>query len=411
LSFTEEPPGDLTGLLAPLDEQTFLQTCWGQTFQHVAGAKGKFSQLLPWTVLNCILEQHRLDTPRIRLTREGKPVPAASFLSHQTSRKASHISIPRLRTAELTDELRQGATLVLDAVDELHRPITELAAALERVFRVRIQVNAYAGWRTSHGFDLHWDDHDVFILQVAGRKHWKVYGMTRKYPLARDVVPAADPPTEPVWEGLLQDGDLLYIPRGWWHVATPLDEPTLHLTVGVSNPTGADLLTWFVDRLRASEEVRRDLPQFEGLEQQCVYLNHLREIFLRDWRPDLIQRYLNDMDAKSQPRPRLGLPWAAMPGMLPPADFGFCVKWNGPRTPQVARNGPGQIEMAANGRRWKFAEAAAPVLDLLVSGRPCSVVELHEAAAGTLDVNTIRAFLGELVSSGLVVVSEGRTGL
>ena len=121
-------------------------------------------------------------------------------------------------------------------------PITHLAESLERVFRVRIQVNAYAGWRTSHGFDLHWDDHDVFILQIAGRKKWKVYGMTRKYPLARDVEPATDKPDTPLWEGMLEDGDLLYIPRGWWHVATPLDEPTLHLTVGVNNPNGADLL-------------------------------------------------------------------------------------------------------------------------------------------------------------------------
>ena len=56
--------------------------------------------------------------------------------------------------------------------------------------------------------------------------------------------------------------DLLYIPRGWWHVATPLDEPTLHLTVGVNNPNGADFLAWYVDRLKTSEDVRRDLPQF-----------------------------------------------------------------------------------------------------------------------------------------------------
>ena len=114
-------------------------------------------------------------------------------------------------------------------------PITDIAESLERLFRVRIQVNAYAGWRTSHGFDLHWDDHDVFILQVAGRKQWKVYGMTRKYPLAVDVEPTVEKPDAPLWEGMLEDGDLLYIPRGWWHVATPLDEPTLHLTVGVNN--------------------------------------------------------------------------------------------------------------------------------------------------------------------------------
>ena len=54
---------------------------------------------------------------------------------------------------------------------------------------------------------------------------------------------------------LLEAGDLLYIPRGWWHVAMPLDEPTLHLTVGVNNLTGADFLRWFADRLRRVDDV------------------------------------------------------------------------------------------------------------------------------------------------------------
>ena len=67
-----------------------------------------------------------------------------------------------------------------------------------------------------------------------------------------------DKPDAPLWEGMLEDGDLLYIPRGWWHVATPLDEPTLHLTVGVNNLTKAPIcLPGSSNRLQASEDVRR----------------------------------------------------------------------------------------------------------------------------------------------------------
>ena len=90
----------------------------------------------------------------------------------------------------------------------------------------------------------------------------------------------------PLWEGMLNDGDMLYIPRGWWHVATPLDEPTLHLTVGVNNPTGADLLSWFVDRLRASEDVRRDLPLFGRAEDQTALMDRLRELSFRSGSPN-----------------------------------------------------------------------------------------------------------------------------
>jgi hypothetical protein len=144
----------------------FLANDYGQKFVYVPGTPGKFSALLPWPVLNGILEQHRLEPPRLRLTREGKPVPAERYLSFQPNRRSSGRPIPRLNSAELTRELREGATLVLDNVDELHWPIRQLAESLERIFRVRIQVNSYSGWRSSHGFDVHWDDHDVFVLHA-----------------------------------------------------------------------------------------------------------------------------------------------------------------------------------------------------------------------------------------------------
>jgi ribosomal protein L16 Arg81 hydroxylase len=388
----------LAALVAPENPEEFLQRTWGQHFRHIPGTAGKFAGLLPWDVLNDILEHHRLEPPRLRLTREGKPVPPQSWVSHAPNRRSSGTAIPRLDAAALTRELREGATLVVDAVDELYSPVTRLAQSLERIFHVRVQVNAYAGWRTSHGFDLHWDDHDVLVLQVAGRKQWKVYGATRRFPLARDIERNVEPPAEVLWEGLLQDGDLLYIPRGWWHVATPLDEPTLHLTVGVNNPTGVDFLSWYVDRLRASEVVRSDIPHPGGPQAIDAFAERLREAVLHDWSPDLIREYIADLDAKSRPRPQFALPWTATAEVLPPGSFR--VRWTSSRTTPVCMNG--EVTIAASGRRWRFAAAAAPVLEMLVSGEPCSIAELEAGSA--VDTQTTREFVRELVENGLVIL-------
>ena len=356
--------------------------------------------MLPWSALNGILEQHRLEPPRLRLTREGKAVPPESFISYQANRRKSGQPIPRLNATALTRELRDGATLVLDAVDELHAPVTRVAESLERVFRVRVQVNAYAGWRTSHGFDLHWDDHDVFVLQIAGRKQWKVYGTTRRYPLARDIEPSVEPPSEVLWDGLLSDGDLLYIPRGWWHVATPLDEPTLHLTVGVNNPTGADFLAWFVDRLRSVEQVRRDIPHLSARADQRIFAEGLRDAIINEWRPELVDEYLADLDAKSRPRPHMSLPWTAMDQVVPSGDFRF--RWSGTRSTQLSANdADGEVAIDANGRHWRFAAAARPLLEALISG---SELTLSDLRGSGVDGETIRIFIKELVSNGLVVI-------
>ncbi len=395
----------LAKLLEPCLTEEFLNSSWGQTHRHVRGWPGKFSHLLPWERLNEILRRHRLEPPRLRLTRDGKSIASSTYLRHILSGRG-RLSIPRLLPVELTAELRLGATLVLDAVDELYQPLEELAEGLERSLHEHIQINAYAGWRTSRGFDLHWDDHDVFILQVAGRKRWSIYGMTRPFPLMRDVEIACKPEGAPLWEGTLEDGDLLYIPRGWWHVALPLDEPTLHLTVGIHNRTGLDLLGWLKERLREREDFRRDLPRFATRAEQASHMESLRDQLLAEWGADLLDRFYEDSDATASARPQLSLPWSATPEILPLGDA--LLRLTAPRGLDLRMDAQHDaneaIEFSCHGKRWRFAPESILILRPLAEEGVCSVNELCEAAKGKLEERTVRAFLGELILHGLVTV-------
>ena len=63
-----------------------------------------------------------------------------------------------------------------------------------------VLVNAYVGFRASQGFEVHWDDHEVFALQVAGRKRWKVWGRSTDAPLSQ--VPRRGRSVQPkLWTG------------------------------------------------------------------------------------------------------------------------------------------------------------------------------------------------------------------
>ncbi|MDT5157411.1 MAG: hypothetical protein QOH51_1768 [Acidobacteriota bacterium] len=394
----------LAEILEPCAPEEFLDSFWGVNVLHVGGRAGRFARMMPWGRLSKILRRHRLDFPRLRLVRDGKPLPVASYLRHTTGARQK-ISIPRLKSVELTRYLREGATLVLDAVDELCEPVEELARNLELFFREHVQVNLYAGWQTSRGFDLHWDDHDVFILQVAGRKKWSVYGQTRPFPLVNDVLKAEKPAHAPLWEGTLEDGDLLYIPRGWWHVAEPLAEPTLHLTVGVHNRTGLDLLRWLTERVRACETLRRDLPRFASQAERAAHVARLREEFLAAWDDSLLEKFYEDLDAKAESRTRFELPWIATPGAEPPAPDAF-VRLLAPRPLKLEAVG-GVVEFECMRRRWRFVEDALLVLRPLSKRRLCTVAELCEAARGRLQPETVRAFVAELARHGLVAVFEG----
>jgi hypothetical protein len=393
-----QAPMRLEQLLSPLTVDEFLTTFWGQTFRHVPGTPDKFSHLFPWQRLNEALEQHRLDFPRIRLTRDGERLQPGSYISHGNPGR-KQVAVPRLRYEKLTQELNSGATLVLDAVDELYEPLRAMAEALELFFHERIQINAYAGWRTSRGFDLHWDDHDVFILQVTGRKQWMVHGMTLAYPLAGD--PKEPKPTEPpLWDHILEAGDLLYIPRGFWHVAYPLNEPTLHLTVGVHNRAGLDLLRWLMNRMRSRERFRMDLPRFATRETIQAHLMQLRSELLAEWDDDILNRYFADLDASTIARSHLSLP---VSDSLPSGNMLIRLLAPRPLDPKIES---GVVRFTSQRKHWRLAVEALPLLRHLDKHRVCSVSELCEVAKNEIDERRVRIFLKELAMNGLVAIVE-----
>lgn len=131
---------------------------------------------------------------------------------------------------------------------EIHPAVGAAAEGLERFLGTSVQANAYASWTDREGFGLHWDDHDVVVIQVHGSKRWRLYGSTREAPTFRDVESPERPEGGPVADIVLSPGDVLYLPRGWWHAVTA-DQGTepLHLTFGMVPHTGADLMpvAWF----------------------------------------------------------------------------------------------------------------------------------------------------------------------
>jgi hypothetical protein len=387
----------LQDILSPMSHDEFINRYFGRSFCHIQGPEGKFSNLLPWNALNRILEEHRLGPPRLRLFQSGKPIPKDKYLfppdKHGTS----------LRAPELTNLLAQGATLIVDAFDELYPPVRELAEALEHVFRIYVQVNMYAGWRTDQGFLLHYDEHDTVILQIAGRKHWQVYRPTRLYPLeeGKDAQPAKKPDEGPIWDNIMNDGDLLYMPRGWWHVAYPLDEPTLHLTVGLRNHRGLDFLIWVANQLSDCLEVRQDIPILADRDAQATYMTTLKKHLFTEWSDDLLDRFLASRDTSAMPRRRFLLPQAATP-----LGIAICrqsqVRLTGPRRLDLSGSlAAGSLNFKCSDKTFHCSAQFLPALEKLNDGNHHSIDELM-ALVGDREANLLN-FLQGLALQGILI--------
>jgi ribosomal protein L16 Arg81 hydroxylase len=174
-----------------------------------------------------------------------------------------------------------GATLIIDSIDQFFRPLRHLTSNLGYAFHSHTTANLYAAWHKDNGFTLHWDKQDTLIVQVSGRKRWKVYSPTFRYPLPplnTEFDPPPGPSDKPIFDMVLEDGHLLHLPRGHWHVAYPTNEPSLHLTITVAPATGLDFLKWIAERLITQTEVRMNIPQFGLKSKRKAWLNAIRNI-------------------------------------------------------------------------------------------------------------------------------------
>ncbi|WP_443191995.1 JmjC domain-containing protein [Pseudomonas indica] len=147
----------------------------------------------------------------------------------------------------LYDHMKSGATLVLNKLQLRSPAIHDYCMAIAQFVGEKTNANAYAAFGGDGSFGKHWDTHDVFALQLIGRKRWKLYKPTFEHPLAhqKSTGRKSECPQEPVLDTVLEAGDLLYIPRGWWHEALPIEgEPTLHIAVGTFPIHVVDFLIW-----------------------------------------------------------------------------------------------------------------------------------------------------------------------
>jgi bifunctional lysine-specific demethylase and histidyl-hydroxylase NO66 len=142
---------------------------------------------------------------------------------------------------------KAGCTLRFLCPQQHSLAIHSLLSLLEWEFGCMVGANVYlTPANGAQGFAPHYDDIDAYIVQLQGRKRWKVYAPLQpqeRLPRvsSKDYTSADLRHVEPVLDVILEAGDLLYMPRGWIHQACTIprdsgnhdndDMFSLHLTI------------------------------------------------------------------------------------------------------------------------------------------------------------------------------------
>ncbi|KEG08929.1 lysine-specific demethylase NO66 [Trypanosoma grayi] len=146
-----------------------------------------------------------------------------------------------------------------------------LISVMEEIFGCYCGLNSYWTAAGSQGFAPHYDDVDVFLLQLEGEKEWRLYDPPEAVDVlsrhsSEDYVPQQLP--QPTQTLCLVPGDVLYMPRGTVHQGRTFDHThSLHVTFSANQMnTWADLIkcavTHAAEKLAANHVAwRTSLPR------------------------------------------------------------------------------------------------------------------------------------------------------
>ncbi|XP_011643431.1 ribosomal oxygenase 1 [Pogonomyrmex barbatus] len=214
-------------LIHPLDVKKFFNQNWETKYLFVNRDKPDYYKKLnvSTAMLDKILrKKHVQFTKNIDIT------------SYSSEGKELHNPPGRAHPSVVWDYYLNGCSIRMLNPQTFFPNVFSLNATLQEFFGCFVGANLYLTPPGSQGFAPHYDDVEVFILQLEGQKLWKLYTLDAKHSLPRYSSKDFDQEEigEPILEELVKPGDLLYLPRGTIHQAKTLnDSHSLHLTISV----------------------------------------------------------------------------------------------------------------------------------------------------------------------------------
>lgn len=395
-----------------VDEQVFADEYWGRrallsTAEELAARPGNehgFEDLFTAASVDELVTRRGVRTPFIRMAREGTVLPPSAFTA--SGGFGAEVG-DQVASEKVLKEFAAGATIVLQGLHRLWPPIIDFTRELVADIGHPAQVNAYVTPPSSQGFSPHYDTHDVFVLQVAGEKHWVIHEPVLDNPLASQpwgevgAEVAERAKGEPAIDAVLRPGDALYLPRGWIHSATALGDTSVHLTVGMSAYTGADVIDALLGVIRDVPDLRASLPlgvdltdagQLEGVVTRTVA--RLTEA-LAGADAGAVSRALSSRFERSvRPEPVAPLAAVAAAAALTAETV---VRWRAGVRVRLEDAGE-RVRIVTPGVTLGLPVEARAALEALAQGRPVTVGQLPG-----VDADSAVVVVRRLLREGLVV--------
>lgn len=153
-----------------------------------------------------------------------------------------------------------GATIIYNMLSHHSNRLYLLNKHLESIFHGYVHTNFYGTPKNSRGFKPHSDSHDVLVLQLKGSKDWAFYEAKEQ---AQRIRKAYDNDEVVLTQRTrMEQGDLMYVPRGLLHAAKATNEVSWHLTIGITGYYWSDVLKEMIEQnVPLQRKLRKVVPK------------------------------------------------------------------------------------------------------------------------------------------------------
>ncbi|KAA0708234.1 Ribosomal oxygenase 1 [Triplophysa tibetana] len=190
--------------------------------------------------------------------------------SYTNGKRETHNPPGRALPYAVWDFYESGCSIRMLNPQAFSSAVWQVLSILQEKFGSMVGANTYLTPPGTQGFAPHYDDIEAFVVQLEGKKHWRVY----RPRFEDEVLPLVSSPNfsqaeigQPIMDVVLEAGDLLYFPRGFIHQGDCLpDAHSLHITVSsYQRNSWGDLLL--------KEDPRRDkfMAHVQGLTKKLAH--------------------------------------------------------------------------------------------------------------------------------------------
>jgi ribosomal protein L16 Arg81 hydroxylase len=190
--------------------------------------------------------------PGLSLYRDGKAVDKSEYT--YTSLVSGH-PVDMIDTRSLFDNFDSGATILMGGLELSIDSMRSFCRRVVGEIKSNASITGFYTPSSSQGFFPHFDDVDVFVLQLHGTKSWRVY--ENPFPYATHTADCDVSGVPVLLEVELNPGDTLYIPRGFVHDARATDQASFHISLSLAPYTWLDVFAFL-------SQQSRDLPGFRA---------------------------------------------------------------------------------------------------------------------------------------------------